>query len=86
MQADPTPILDALEAVPERLWQAQRRVGWRHYRAMLDQGIPGRDLARGGLTFGVVTIQGREMVVTEDARVRAYLTGPGLFKMPGGDI
>lgn len=81
----PTPLLDAIEAVPERLWQAQRRVTWAHYRAMLDQGIPSRDMVRAGLTFGVVTIQGREMVVSEDHRLRAYLTGPGLFKMPGAE-
>ena len=85
MQADPTPLLDAVQAVPKRLWQAQRRVEWRHYRAMLDQGIPSRDLVRNGLTFGVVTIQGREMAVTENHRLRAYLNGPGLFKMPGSE-
>lgn len=82
--ADATPRIDTIEAVPQRLWAAQRRVTWAHYRALLDHGVPPQDLARGGFTFGVATIQGREMVVTEDARLRAYLTGPGLFALPGG--
>ena len=79
-----TPWLDAIAGAPQGLWDAQRRVTWAHYRALLDQGIPGRDLARNGMfTFGVAMVQGREMLVTADARLRGYLTGPGLFKIPG---
>ena len=81
-----TTHLATVEAVPEALWRASRRVEWRHYRALLDQGIPGLDLARNGaFTFGIVRIKGREMLVTEDARLRAYMTGPGMFAMPGSE-
>ena len=78
-----TPHLDAVGAVPEALWRASRRVTWAHYRALLDQGIPGRDLARNGVfTFGIVRVQGREMLVTDDSRLRAYIDGPVMAAMP----
>lgn len=78
-----TPRQDRIAALTDKQRAAQRNVTWEHYRAMLDQGIPGTDLVHGGLfTFGVVTVMGREMLVTEDRRLRGYLSGPGLFKMP----
>jgi hypothetical protein len=50
---------------------------------MLAQGIPIRDLVRGGLfTFGIAVVAGREMIATDDARLRGYLSGPGLFALP----
>ncbi len=79
----PDPV-DAILSAPAPMYRAQARVQWRHVQAMLDQGVPMADMVGPGLLkFGIVRIGGREMVVTEDARLRAYLTGPGLFALPG---
>lgn len=76
--------LDAIAALPAKMRAAQDRVEWRHVEALLHSGVPMRDmLAPHGLAFGVVTIQGREMIVTDCPRFRAYMTGAGIFKMPG---
>lgn len=76
--------LDAIAAVPPRMREAQNRVEWRHVEALLHSGVPMHAmLAPHGLAFGVVTIQSREMVVTDTPAFRAYMTGPGVFKMPG---
>jgi hypothetical protein len=65
-------------------WPAhKRRVRWEHLSALLQYGIPMRDLMRDGeFTWGVVRVAGREMIVTDDPRMRAWLHGPGLFKFP----
>lgn len=78
-----TPRQDAIWAVEPRMYRAQRRVEWRHVQAMLDSGVPMREMVRGGcFTFGVCTVAGREMIVTEDHRLRAYLTGPVIASLP----
>ncbi len=64
------------------LAKAKRRVEWRHFAALLQAGIPARDLVRGGFTFGIAIIQGREYVATNDPRLRSYLYGTGIFKFP----
>lgn len=71
-------------------WPAHmRRIRWHHLKALLDYGIPMRDLfdttdrpAWGRFKFGVITIKGRELIFTDDPRLRAWLHGPGLFKFP----
>lgn len=81
-----TPRTDTLAAMPAAARQAHDRVTWRHYSTLLHLGIPARDLTHNGAyTFGVVTIRGREMIVTENRRVRAWLDGPVLAAMPGPD-
>lgn len=77
----------ALISVPRRpRWpDHQRRIRWRHLRTLLEYGIPMRDLLDTGtcaFRFGVVTIRGRELIFTDDPRLRAWLHGPGLFKFP----
>lgn len=81
MQSSDTPRTDAILEMPSGLARACRRVTWQHYQRLLDAGIPSRDLAR--LRWGVVMLQGREMIVTDDLRVRAYLTGAVMALMPG---
>lgn len=69
--------------MPNPLSLAKRRVHWRHFSALLLAGVPTRDLVRDqDFTFGVVMLQGRELVFTDDDRLRSYLFGPGLFKFP----
>lgn len=83
---DPSPWAYApRQRLTKAMRAAQLRVRWDHVQALLNRGVPMREIVRPGgvMTFGVVTIQGREMIVTEDARLRAYLCGPGLFQMPG---
>lgn len=76
--------LEAVEAVPEPMRRCMDRVEWRHVEALLHSGVPMRDmLAPEGLAFGVAVFQGREMIVTDCPRFRAYMTGAGIFKMPG---
>lgn len=77
--APETPRLDAIEARTPQMRAAHKRVEWRHFQALMAQGIPARELVG---TFGIVTVQGREMIVTESRRLRAYLTGPCLFGVP----
>ena len=78
-----TPEPPALTQPTAQFIEAERRVQWRHFKALLDAGIPARDLIGDQhLTFGIVTIHGREMLVTDDARLRSYLHGPALFAMP----
>jgi len=78
--ADEPPLSRAMRA-------AQLRLEWRHVQALMQRGVPLSAMLRPGgrLTLGVVRIAGREMIVTDDARMRAYLSGPGLFAMPGGE-
>ena len=77
--------LEALYTAPDGFWRTTRAVQWSHFRALMDAGIPAKELTRDGLfTFGVVTIGGREMIVTTDPRLRSHLTGPAMFKIPGG--
>jgi hypothetical protein len=62
---------------------AQARVTWDDFSALLQARIPARDLlAPGGFAFGVVRLKGRRMIATDSPRLRAYLTGVGLFEMP----
>jgi hypothetical protein len=75
----PTPILDALEAQTPAMRAAWRRVEFRHIQALLKRGVPIPDMLG---KFGVVVIQGREMIVTDDARLRGYLDGPVMAAMP----
>lgn len=75
-----TPRTDAITDRAPALHAAAQRITWAHYQRLLDAGIPSRALA--ALSWGIVTIQGREMIVTDDPRLRAYLTGPVLAGMP----
>lgn len=74
-----TPILDAIEALTPAMWAAYRRVEWRHVQALMQQGIPVADMLG---KFGVVRIAGREMLVTDDPRLRGYIDGPIMAAMP----
>lgn len=74
-----TPIIDALLALTPQMRAALDRVEWRHICTLMDQGIPVRDMLG---KFGVVRIAGREMIVTDDSRLRGYLCGPIMAAMP----
>lgn len=75
--------IEAREALPPKFRAAQDRVTWDDFRALLERGIPARDLLTpAGFAFGVTVISGRRLLVTDSPRLRAYLTGPGLFEMP----
>lgn len=82
---EPTPRIDAILACPRRFWGAQCRVTLTHMRTLMDRGIPARDLVRNGMfTFGVIMLAGVEMIVTEDSRLRSYMSGYGYWRLPGG--
>lgn len=52
---------------------ASNGVEWRHYKALLDHGVPSRYLVGDGrLKFRVVHRYGREFIVTDSPIIRAY--------------
>lgn len=80
LYAPDTSALDRILDMDAKLWIASRRITWAHYQAMLGAGIPSRDLAP--LNWGIVRLGGREIIVTDDARLRGYLSGPILAPLP----
>lgn len=75
--------LAEIAALPARFRAAQARVTFADMRTLLDSGIPIHDLLRPyGLAFGIVQIQGRRLVVTNDRRLLAYLEGPMMVALP----
>lgn len=81
------PHIEAIESLPPKWRVAQDRVTWDDFKSLLDARIPADELVTlAGFTFGIVHIRGRRMIVTAEPRLRAYLSGPGIFAMPSENV
>lgn len=79
----PDPMRVPLDVTEPQL-RSFRRITWRHWASLIQYGVNPRDLTQNGLpTFGIALVAGREMIVTDNPKIRSYLTGPGIFKLPG---
>lgn len=83
---DSHPHIDAILATPLKMYRAKMRVQWRHLKALLFAGVPMEELLDLDLTFGVVMVQGRELIVTDDDGLLAYLPGPVMVGFPDGIV